>query len=69
LSIDVAWVAETDSPTISADRVADRAAQLASDLKGRVVAGPTEVPEVGRFAMLADASDAVFGVFQASDRS
>jgi predicted enzyme related to lactoylglutathione lyase len=47
----------------------DRAARQASDLKGRVVTGPTGVPEIGRFAVLADACDAVFGVFQASDRS
>jgi predicted enzyme related to lactoylglutathione lyase len=47
----------------------DRAARQASGLKGRVVTGPTGVPEIGRFAVLADASDAVFGVFQASNRS
>ncbi len=42
-----------------------RAAQQAAALRGRVIAGPVGVPEIGRFALLADPSDAVFGVFQA----
>jgi uncharacterized protein len=46
----------------------DRAAREAADLKGRVITGPVEVPEIGRFAILADTSDAVFGVFQAPAR-
>jgi hypothetical protein len=46
----------------------DRAAREAAGLKGRVVTGPTEVPEIGRFAILADTSDAPFGVFQAPPR-
>jgi predicted enzyme related to lactoylglutathione lyase len=47
----------------------DRAARDAARLGGSVIAGPTEVPEIGRFAMLADTSDAPFGVFQAPARS
>jgi uncharacterized protein len=46
----------------------DRTAQEAAGLEGRVITGPIEVPEIGRFALLADTSDAVFGVFQAPAR-
>jgi predicted enzyme related to lactoylglutathione lyase len=46
----------------------DRATREAAGLKGRVVTGPTELPEIGRFAILADTSDAPFGVFQAPTR-
>ena len=45
-----------------------RAAQQAVALGGCVIAGPTDVPEVGRFAVLADPSEAVFAVFQAPSR-
>jgi predicted enzyme related to lactoylglutathione lyase len=45
-----------------------RAAEQAAALRGSVIAGPTDVPEVGRFALLADACDAVFAVFQAPSR-
>jgi predicted enzyme related to lactoylglutathione lyase len=43
-------------------------AQEAAALKGRVIAGPVDVPEVGRFAILADPCDAVFAIFQALSR-
>jgi predicted enzyme related to lactoylglutathione lyase len=46
----------------------DRAAREAAALKGRVIAGPKDVPEIGRFAVLADTSGAVFAVFQAPHR-
>jgi len=46
----------------------DRAAREAAALKGRVIAEPTDVPEIGRFAVLADTSDAAFAVFQAPHR-
>jgi len=42
-----------------------RAAQRAAALGGRVITGPTQVPDVGAFAILADPSGAVFAVFQA----
>jgi predicted enzyme related to lactoylglutathione lyase len=45
-----------------------RTAREAAALKGRVIAGPIEVPEIGQFAILADTSDAVFAVFQAPSR-
>jgi uncharacterized protein len=47
----------------------DRVTKEAAALKGRVIAGPTAVLEVGRFALLADTSDAVFAIFQAPVRS
>jgi predicted enzyme related to lactoylglutathione lyase len=46
----------------------ERAAHEAAALKGRVIAGPTDVPEIGRFAILADGSGAAFAVFQAPAR-
>jgi predicted enzyme related to lactoylglutathione lyase len=45
-----------------------RAAQQAAALKGRVIAGPIDVPGIGRSAILADPSGAVFAVFQAPPR-
>jgi hypothetical protein len=45
-----------------------RAAEQAAALRGSVIAGPMDVPEVGRFALLADPCDAVFAVFQAPSR-
>ena len=45
-----------------------RAARQAVALGGRVIAGPIDVPEVGRFAVLADPAEAVFVVFQAPSR-
>jgi uncharacterized protein len=41
-----------------------RTAQQAVALDGRVIAGPIAVPEVGRFAVLTDPSDASFVVFE-----
>ena len=46
----------------------DRAVRHAADLKGGLITGPTEVPEIGRFGVIVDTSDAVFGVFQAPGR-
>jgi predicted enzyme related to lactoylglutathione lyase len=46
----------------------DRAASETAASGGRVVVAPAEVPEIGRFAILADTSDALFGVFQPSGR-
>jgi predicted enzyme related to lactoylglutathione lyase len=46
----------------------DRAVREGRGLKGRVIAGPKDVPEIGRFAILADTSDAVFAVFQPPPR-
>lgn len=40
------------------------AARQSAALKGRVIAGPIDVPGVGQFAVLADPSDAVFVVFE-----
>jgi hypothetical protein len=45
-----------------------RAAEQAAALQGSVIAGPMDVPEVGRFALLADPCGAVFAVFQAPSR-
>ncbi|HSD65309.1 MAG TPA: VOC family protein, partial [Vicinamibacteria bacterium] len=45
-----------------------RAAQQAAALKGQVIAGPTDVPDVGRFAILADPSRAAFAVYEAPPR-
>jgi predicted enzyme related to lactoylglutathione lyase len=39
-------------------------AQEAQAFSGRVLAGPVDVPEVGRFAVLADPCEAAFGIFQ-----
>jgi predicted enzyme related to lactoylglutathione lyase len=45
-----------------------RAADQAAALQGSVIAAPVEVPEVGRFALLADTCGAVFAVFEAPSR-
>lgn len=45
-----------------------RAAEQAAALEGSVTAGPLEVPEIGRFALLADPCDAVFAVLEAPFR-
>ena len=42
-----------------------RTARQAADLQGRVIAGPIAVPEVCTFAVLADASEAVFVILEA----
>ena len=65
MGLRVRFVPQAVAPTF-AD--CDRAAREAAALKGRVITGPTEVPEIGRLAILADTSDAPFGVFQAPAR-
>jgi uncharacterized protein len=46
----------------------DHAVRETMALKGHVVTGPRDVPEIGRMAILADTSDALFAVFQAPTR-
>lgn len=43
----------------------DATAAKASELGGAVLAGPDDIPEVGRFAVLQDSEKAVFAVLQA----
>lgn len=43
---------------------ADRAVERAKELGGKVVVPGTDIPEVGRYAVLADPQGAVFAVFQ-----
>jgi hypothetical protein len=46
----------------------DGAVREARALQGRVLSGPTDLPEIGRTAILADTSDAVFALFQPPTR-
>ncbi len=48
-----------------ATRDVDATVQKAKKLGGKVLAPPTDIPNVGRYAMLADPQGASFGVFQA----
>jgi uncharacterized protein len=51
--------------TYVAVQSADDAATRVTDAGGKVLAGPFDVPEAGRMAVLADPEDAVFSVWQA----
>ncbi len=47
----------------------DETARLASSLGGKVVHGPADIPNVGRFAILQDPQGAMFGVYKSSGPS
>jgi uncharacterized protein len=51
--------------TYVAVQSADDVASRVTDAGGKVLAGPFDVPEAGRMAVLADPEDAVFSVWQA----
>ncbi len=55
------WLAYTTVPDT------DAAAEKADHLGGQVLHGPVNIPDVGRFAVLADPQDAVFSIFTPSD--
>jgi predicted enzyme related to lactoylglutathione lyase len=42
----------------------DATAAKAKDLGGNVIVEPADIPEVGRFSIVADPTGAVFGLFQ-----
>jgi predicted enzyme related to lactoylglutathione lyase len=52
-------------PYVEADNVDDTVAK-ATSLGGRVVAGPSDIPGTGRFAVLQDPQGAAFGVYKSS---
>lgn len=54
------WLGYVDTPDV------DDACARAEELGGRVLHGPHDVPEKGRFAILADPQGAVFAAWQAS---
>ena len=43
----------------------DAAAEKAKQLGGSVQVAPTDIPNIGRFSIIADPTGAVFGLFQA----
>jgi len=45
-------------------KICDATAKEAAQLGAKVLAGPQEVPQMGRFALLQDPTGAVFGVFE-----
>jgi len=45
---------------------ADATAQRATELGGTVIRQPSDIPDVGRFAVLADPQGAVFSILKAS---
>jgi predicted enzyme related to lactoylglutathione lyase len=47
---------------------ADATAAKATELGGRVMTGPTDIPNVGRFAVVADPQGAVFAVIKITNR-
>jgi uncharacterized protein len=52
-------------PYVESDNVDDTAAK-ATSLGGRVVAGPADIPNTGRFAVIQDPQGATFGVYKSS---
>ena len=46
----------------------DTAAAKAQELGGRVFVPPTDIPNVGRFAMLADPQGAMFSIIKVTNR-
>jgi uncharacterized protein len=54
------WLAYVSTPDV------DAAAQRAAELGGNVMVPPTDIPTVGRFAVLADPQGATFAVFAAA---
>ena len=54
------WVGYVAVPDV------DKTAKRAVELGGRVVHGPADIPEVGRFAILADPQGAVIAVYKSS---
>lgn len=46
-----------------------KTAELAGSLGGKIIAGPTDIPGTGRFAVLQDPQGAVFGIYKANGPS
>ena len=55
-------------PYVEADNI-DATAAKATSLGGRVVAGPADIPNVGRFAVLQDPQGATIGIYKSINKS